>query len=454
MEEVRYLLFFISLSLYANIIWQPAEVVSEGLGLAAIDANTVAVDTAGNAINVFTYEVTIPFLTVATVHTKLGTSWGGLISDVNDNTAQNTISVFPGETGQFVAVLQNLSTGDYRARTIALDGTLGDMNTVATSGYIDSDNADVASTPSGDAMLLFSNSGRDSSSYSFYTAEADTWSTPVNIAQGQDVLVQLAAVDASTTYGIAAVLNDRTGVTAFRYGSGSFSSFTTFDSSIDTDSFAFTAQLKQNTTDGMFMVAYFKTDGNVYAQVKPAGSTTTLTNLGQISESSANATNSLHATMNLKGDAIVAWLNDSNELLTTKYTAATNSFATPTVIDTSVNRIHGLSTDLNGNFHIFYIVSGTAYENYSRTMLETANTWRSAILINTNPPGTFPTNIGFMGTTNPRGTNAAYTWGLTNLTVNTAFGIGPPPPHTGGASSAPPPRNTFYRLRPRKHPFR
>ncbi|MDN3507669.1 MAG: hypothetical protein P0S94_01970, partial [Simkaniaceae bacterium] len=84
-----------SVALHGNITWQQAEVVSEPLGSIFTSGNTVAVDAAGNAINAFTYQITTPFITVATIHTAQGTAWGDLTASINTD-EEILDNVFPG----------------------------------------------------------------------------------------------------------------------------------------------------------------------------------------------------------------------------------------------------------------------------------------------------------------------------------------------------------------------
>ena len=426
------LLFSTSLS-FASITWQAAEEIS--LSSPSIDGVSTAVDNAGNGLAVAKYLSGTRKIT-ATVHTASGSSWGSPL-DLSGSFLIN-LAPFAGATGQFVVPIYNTGNGAITSRTVSTAGSVGSAVNAVTSSTADlSSNAQVAAPPNGAAMLIYLQT-TSQTNFSVYTPSSNSWSTPTALQNTLTVESQRVAADAGGNYGVTIVDNSQVGRASFKIGSNSFSTLTQFDTGVLETSIA--AQVKATDTDGLFLVAYSKTDNRVYAQLKAAGSSTSLTDLGEIS-SSAEMSEGVQAAMNKNGDGVVAWNTDST-LIAAKYSAATNTFSSPVSVANDATLL-SITSDSSGNFHLFY---DTATTVYSTTMNAGASTWSDPVTITTSATDVREGS----GSTNPRAAKASLAFFNDGNQFITSFGSTTSSNHGAAAGS------TFTRSRNKRsaHPFR
>ena len=417
----------------ANITWQPAAEL-----FAPVDAiaTEVAIDATGNALNVVTYsDVVFPLaLTGATsIHTATGTSWGDLASI--GSTGQLAARPFARASGEFVVILANAAGDNIYSQTITTNGTLGSLKTITTDGFtFDATRIHTASNPSGNAIIGYTSSTPTSSVFSIYTAANESgtpWSTPVSTPQGFTISQQVVAADANNNYGIALTSDGGVGKAAFKIGNAPISSYRQFDTGILDGSLAFTAQVKATDSDGFFLITYIKSN-NVYAQIKDAGSSTTLENLGQVSDTGDTLT-TVKANLNKSGNGVAAWLTNDGKLLAAKYSASTNTFSSPITIATDATNLANVASNSSGDFHIFFSATSESIETMkSVTMLSTASIWSTPTSIYANTSGA---SVGLLGaSSNPRGVKSIFAWVIeTSFEYFAAFGSSPPSDNHGSA---------------------
>ncbi|MDN3507667.1 MAG: hypothetical protein P0S94_01960 [Simkaniaceae bacterium] len=436
---------------FADITWQTTEELITPAGTVGI---TLTTDTAGNTINVITYSDPGPPLPLITtsIHTASGTSWGTL-SDLG-TTLRLGLTSFAGATDQFVVVLGNASNGALTSKTIPVSGTAGTEKTITNiETSATPARTPVAAGPSGNAILGFASSSAQTSYNAIYTASSDSWEVnPTSTDHGATIVQALAAADAGGNYGIAVYLDGGEGKVAWKIGTNDLTSYGQFDTGITEESLSLAAQVKSTDSDGLFLLTYIKSN-NVYAQVKAAGTSTTLDDIGQISTTGDTLEVETFAAMNKNGDGIVTWLTDDSRLIGAKYLASTNTFTTPTTIATNAEFIVNATADSNGDFHVFYeAAEGLIITMTSASMSSTSSTWNTPVAAYANASGAEIESAAASG--NPRSTKFGFAWAIsTSLEHFATFGS-VPSNSNHGASGGNLFRKGKYNLRPGRKPYR
>ena len=439
---------------FADITWQTAVEQSLSPAPSSSNQNLVTADAAGNVLNTITYLSGGSPIITTSIHAASGTSWGAL-SNLN-TTNKAGLKAFPGATNQFVVVISDIVANTFTSRTISTTGTVGSAKTVAGTTVSPTPAITaVAAGPTGNAILAFASNNAQVSYNAIYTASSDSWTVnPTSTDQGTTIIQHVAAADSGGNYMLAADLLAGEGKYAVKIGSNNLTTYTAFDTGITDGSLSLAAQVKETDTDGLFLLAYIKSN-NVFAQIKAAGSSTSLTDLGQISTTGDTLDTFTRSAMNKNGDGVVAWITDDSKLIAAKYSASSNTFADPITIETDANGLANVTSDSNGDFHIFYEVgTGSVVTMTSVTMSSTSSTWNTPVTVYANASGADIANAVASG--NPRGTKMGYVWDIdTSLEHFAAFGS---VSASGGNHGAPSAGGLFRKgksgLRPGRKPYR